>query len=195
MSTDPADHAAVLATGVGSGVANEDTCASQWIYGPVRAASLAGALKGVLAAREASASSDARAQMIVRIIARDGSVRGTPLGMDASALSNEFLVSTTATRSALFPLNWTGSGATLSRTSMYDGDFIVIEVGFRNHGTNTGNVRVTTPSAPYTNGDFPENETTTPGANYRAWFEFSQDIKLWTPKLQPVVHDVGVAVL
>ena len=56
------------------------------------------------------------------------------------------------------------------------GDYLVIEVGHRNHGTSTANVRIAA-GEPSATTDLPENETQTVnasgGSTYRGWIEFS----------------------
>lgn len=168
-------------TALGSGVANDDTCVFQLVFGPIAAQTITGTVKGQFGCREANAASDADGQVVIRVIAPNGStVRGTLLASDTSALASEFAVSTGAQTNNKFPKS---GAATLSSVTAQDGDYIVVEVGFRNHGTNTGACRVGIPGGDQSNGDLPEDTTTTPVSNYRAWVEFSQTITLSNPQI------------
>lgn len=190
-SPSAADYTATVDAGSGSGVANEDTAAAQLVFGPIKAQSIGGTVKGQMGAREGSTAADARSQCTIRVIAPDGStVRGTLLAMDTAALANEFVVDATTPRNIAVPR---GGATALSTVQAFDGDYIVIEFGFRNHGTNTGGVRIRAPGGDASNGDLPENETTTPVTNYRGWFEFSQDIKLFVPS-RVIMHDLGISI-
>lgn len=167
---------------VGTGVANQDGCHQQWIIGPVAAATLSGSVKGQQFAREGAGAVDGDAQLVIRVFAPDFStVRGTALDFDTSALSNEFPISTIDT--SVTNRKWPKGGSkALSSVSMQAGDYIVVEWGHRNHGTDTSGVRVVSGEASATT-DLPEDETTTGnltgGSTYRGWIEFTQDITLY----------------
>lgn len=176
-----ADYAQILATPNGSGGAGEDVVHFQMVYGPLAAGSFNGTtdtVKGQFPAREVSGLTDARAQIVIRAIAPNGStVRFTALDFDTAANSSEFVVSgvNTSVENRKFPR---GGAATLAAGSWSAGDYLVIEVGHRNHGTNTNGVRVISGGTSRT-GDLAENETTTidaTGSSAVGWVEFSTNI-------------------
>jgi len=188
MDRSPINYTSTSSSSAGSGVANQDTIDLQMIIGPVMAQTIAGNVKGQIAAREGNANCDARIQGTIRVIAPDGTtVRGTLLNFNTAGLSNEFNVHASTFRNVKFPLN--GSAA-LTSTDALTGDYIVIDCGFRNHGTNTSGVRVSHPAGDQSNGDLPEDETTAPPTNYRGWMEFSQDLLLLVPRTA-AMHDLG----
>jgi len=147
-----------------------DVLVAQFISGPLEGAqTITGTVKGQIRASEANIDADYRAQVVIRVVSRDGtSVTGTLLAADTSALSSEFA---TALTNRKFPLA-ASSPVTLSSVSAVDGDRIVIEVGFRSHNAHTtsrlGSLRIGRASAT----DLAEDETTTTDNN--PWLEFSQ---------------------
>lgn len=158
----------------GSGSANDDTACFQLVYGPIAAQTISGTIKGQMAPREAAAGTDARAQLVARVIASDGStVRGTLYNFDTAALSSEFNISASARINRQFPR---GGAQAVSSVDAQAGDYVVVEFGFRNHGTNTSAVRMGAGSG---STDLPEDETTaaeTASSAYRPWVEFSATI-------------------
>jgi hypothetical protein len=166
----------------GSGVANEDTALYQFIYGPLAAQTFSGTLKGQFFCREANAAADARVQIVARVLSSDGStVRGTLYGPDTAALSSEFAVQTDGSLATNRNIP-RGGAQSVAGIAAQAGDYLVVEVGFRNHGTNTGAVRVSAGADEATaTTDAPEDETTTVSGIYRSWLEFSHDITINTP--------------
>lgn len=179
----------------GTGVANQDACHFQVIYGPLDEQYLSGNVKAQWFAREGNAAVDARIQAVIRVMANDFStVRFTALAMDTSGLSHEFLVSAVDTnvRNISGPL---GGSQALTPGNIFMGDYLVAEWGHRNHGTDASGVRVVSGEASATT-DLPENETQTGnltgGSTYRGWFEFDSDLKLYAPKRR--IFHVGLGV-
>lgn len=183
-SIDAADYVQQRNTSIsGSGVANDDQCHMQWIYGPIAAQTISGNVKGQMFTREGGGTVDARAQLVIRVFAPDFStVRGTALNFDTSALSNEFPISAvdTDTTNRKFPK---GGSAALTSVVATAGDYVVIEIGHRNHGTGTNGVRVVS-GQPTATTDLPEDETTaasvSSGSTWRGWIEFSNTIAPYT---------------
>src|SRR3990167_7012292 len=131
-STASGSYAQVLnASPAGTGVANEDYCHFQMVWGPVAAQTISGNVKGQFVAREVGAAADARAQIVIRVIASDGTkVRGTLLNFDTAVLSSEFAVSSvnTSVTNRQFPR---GGSTALTNVVAQSGAYIVIEVGDR----------------------------------------------------------------
>jgi hypothetical protein len=158
-----------------SGTGGRDYMWVQMVSATINAQTIGGGgatFKGVYWCREDSASNDARAQIIVKVVSGDGSTfRGTALAMDTAALGSDEFASSYETR--YFPR---GGAATLSSVTAQAGDRLVVEIGFRAHSTGTGDTRLngtdSTPDAAFT-------EALT-GTGNRAWFEFSQTITAYT---------------
>lgn len=182
-----------IATPNGTGVANDDLLFYQIIYGPISAGALTGTVKGQFFAREANAALDGRAQIVIRIMDSTGTTsRGTSLNFDTGVLANEFAVAAGTQTNRKFPR----AGATsLTSVTAQDGDYIVIEVGERNHGTSATAVRIATGDSGTGSADLPEDETTTSGSAtvYRGWVEFSQTISPYVEVDPTVAAATGAA--
>ena len=166
----------------GSGVANDDTVRFQGIYGPLAAGAISGTVQGQVACREANGATDARTQILIRVLDPPATgLRGTLLALDTAALSSEFVVSSSgAGQSRMSPR---GGAVALASVTAQAGDWLVVEWGFRNHGTNTNNVFVRSGSAGATADLAAGDETTNADAGpvYRGWIEFSQTLALYVP--------------
>jgi hypothetical protein len=196
LTSEYSSGSTVLPASAGTGVAGQDALSAQLVYGPLARQMIGGTIKGQNLAREASGLSDARAQVLVKLVSADGSVtRGTLLAMDTGALANEFPTSTGTRTNRQFPR---GGAVTLTQVLAQSGDYLVIEYGHRNEGTNTSAIAIRGSDTAGATTDLPEDETTTAGDTgiYRHWFELSQTLILSHPGgVQPVVFDVGVGVL
>lgn len=148
-----------------------DACCAQFVSAPLEAQAISGTIKGVFLVRELAATDDLRAQLVVRVIGPDGTVRGTLLGMDTSALTSEF--STTYTNRK-FPLAWTGAGATLTSVTALLGDRIVAEIGMRAHNSSGSAVNALFRLGVKATGDCAEDETGT--TDLTGWLELSQTL-------------------
>lgn len=173
-----------------SGVANQDCINQQMISEFFLAPQIIGGagwtFEARLRASEAAAGIDARAQIVVKIVSRDGTVvRGILVDFDVAALANEFVVTTLTNRA--FPR---GAPVAMNAVECRAGDRIVVEEGWRNHGTTVGVVRINYgPSADA--ADLPSDETTT--AVGRHWFEINNDVRLYVPRRMFTDHGgVGV---
>lgn len=154
-----------------------DVLHAQYVFGPIGAGAITGTIKGQIACREANTNADYRAQIVARVVSSDGAtVRGTLYGPDTAALSSEFNASASATVNRQFPR---GGAQTVTSVTAQEGDFIVIEVGYHSHNTITNSIagvlRLGDPNS--TNGDLPEDETTS-GNNAVGWIEFSYDFPI-----------------
>lgn len=185
LSRNSALVAAMSSSSNSNGVNGNDTVEHQLLFGPLAAQTISGTIKGQVGAREAAANINACMQAVIRVISPAGVVRGTLLAEDTSALSNEFFVDTIV-RNIKFPRN---GSKTLTAVAAEDGDYVVIEVGFRNYSANVGSTRVNLPGG--TTADLPEDETTTPVTGYRSWFEFSGDLLLSPGSLAGASNNSG----
>jgi hypothetical protein len=146
-----------------NGVANRDYLFWQGVSSPIAAQTISGTLTGLIVVREDATGNDARAQVVAKVVSADGStVRGTLIAMDAGALANEFSSSFAARE---FPRS---TATTISSVAAQAGDRIVIEVGFRAHGTGVGDTRMGHNVAP--------DLTAVGEAGARGWVEFSGTI-------------------
>jgi hypothetical protein len=135
------------------------------------AQTISGTVKGYALFSESDTAQDCRVQCIIRVVAEDGTVRGTLLSDDAGALSSEFVTTPTNRRIPLL-----AATNTLTSVNALAGDYLVIEIGHRTHvasGTSY-NATITIHDDPAT-GDLPEDETTT-NATLAPWIEFSQTL-------------------
>lgn len=135
---------------------------------------ISGTVKGQFGASESSSVIDLRAQIIIRVLQPNGSLRGTLLAADTGVLSSEWQLSSSANRR--FPR---GGAVALSSVTAQAGDFLVIEVGARKHAAgNSGQLATVNLADSGANGDLPEDETTSgTGVTTRNnWIEFSNYI-------------------
>lgn len=105
-----------------------DVLARQYVFGPFkRAGTWDGAMLGVIRCQESSASANAQAQVLVKIVSGDGgTVRGT-LVAHQTGTSNEYGVALT---SRYFPKGAT-TGLAVSAIAYQGGDYLVMEIGSR----------------------------------------------------------------
>lgn len=134
---------------------------------------ISGTVKGIFLCSESNANANFRSQMLIKVVSENlATVRGYLLFHDASALSNEWQLTTLTNRK--FPLNWSGSGTTLNNVQAFAGDRIVIELGYRAHNavttSYTGTIRIGDNAA----SDLAEDETST--TENAPWVEFSQTL-------------------
>ena len=143
-----------------------DLLRAQFIYGPPGVQTLGGNVTGQIIAFESSAAANATLQMTIRVIAPDGTVRGTALAH--GTYGNE--MNTTA-RNLTFP------STALTPVDVTAGDYLVVELGMRH--TYTPGVAVQSSFYIGNNGtaDLPVDETTT-DTTMNPWIEFSQFISL-----------------
>lgn len=151
------------------GTANQDQLLLQFVSPPLAAQTVSGNVKAIIRVFESATNGDFRSQMTVRIIGWDGvTFRGTLLAHDVGALASEW--DTTLTNRK-FPVNYAGSGGALTPIAAQLGDRLVVEFGFRCHGSNTnGNIEVGDASLT----DLAEDEVGTTQAN--PWVEFDNTI-------------------
>lgn len=144
---------------------NLDVACYQFIYGPLQAQTISGNVKAQVLVNENVSGANAYLQMNIRVIAPDGStVRGTALAH--STYGNELVTTVT---------NHTFPSTALSSVAAQEGDYLVIEMGYRGTGA-------TTSSSSFYMGDdgsedLPENETST-SSSPNPWIEFSNYIPL-----------------
>lgn len=134
---------------------------------------ISGTVKGIFRCLE-SASGLMDAQIGIRAIGETGTVRGTLIAQQASALASEFSSTTLTNRK--FPLAWTGSGATLTSVTAQAGDRLAVEIGFRATNVTATSMSGTIEIADDASlPDLAEDEvSTTAGA---CWLEFSQTLQ------------------
>lgn len=145
----------------------------QYISDPLNAGNVSGTVKGIIRCLESAADADFRAQMLIKLVSGDGgTVTGTLLAHDASALTNEFDATTLTNRK--YPLNWAGAGTSLTLVAANQGDRLVIELGIRAHNTTATSKTGTLRFGDHSASDLAENETGTTDDN--PWIEFSQNL-------------------
>jgi len=133
-----------------------------FVYGPIGAQTISGNIKAQFIGNESAADVDARYQFLVKVVSSDGgTVRGTLLGM--GSYGNE--LSTTFT-------NHTFPSTALTPVDAQDGDYLVIESGFRLASALGGGRQCNYYISNNGSNDLPEDETTT-DTSLNPWIEFS----------------------
>lgn len=148
-----------------------DVAAAQYVYGPIGAQTISGNVVGQIRILENTANLDASAQMVIRVIAPDATtVRGTLLAASSAGLSSEFATSLT---NRTFPL---GGSTALSSVAASNGDYIVIEFGYRKREANNFTRNCQFRYGDSNGTDLPSDQTTT--TDNDPWIEFSNTISL-----------------
>jgi hypothetical protein len=155
---------------VAAGSSGNDTCMRQIVIGPLAAQTLSGTWIAQARASEGTAGTDARSQARIRVMSPAGVQRGIAWAFEGTGtLSNEFA---TALTNHSWPLAYPG---TLTNVDIQAGDYIVVELGARQHAASTQNLRciLGSPSTgtPFTSGD--NSETAATGV---PWIEFSMNL-------------------
>lgn len=168
-----------------SGVANQDCIEQQMVSEFYLAAqTITGTFNGRLRCSEGSAAIDARMQAVLKVVSRDGAtLRGILVNFDAGALANEF--ATVLTNRAI-PR---GGPVAVNPVQCRAGDRLVLELGWRNHGTTVGAIRMNygpTGAA----ADLPADEVATTAL--RHWFELDPGILLYVPRYPGAGADPGL---
>ncbi len=163
LAADVGKSSTAMSTGSdlsGSATANFDVLHYQYIYGPIGAQTISGNIKGQILVIEDLATYDLKTQMFVRVVGSDGvTERGTLLNF--GTYGNEW---NNSLRNITFP------STALSSVDALDGDYIVIELGYRQTAAvfGSGSWRVGDNGST----DLPEDETTT-DTSLNPWIEFS----------------------
>lgn len=162
-----------IAEPVGADASNLDYLLGQWISPPLKAQTISGTVSGRMRVSEGSSGINARAQMIITVINRWGTVvRGTPFAGDLEVLTgdptSEF---STALVNRQMPR---GTTAALTSVAVQHADRLIVSPGARLHNT--------LPQAFTMNFRFGDAGTTDLAADQvdadddRPWIEFSADI-------------------
>jgi hypothetical protein len=152
------------------------------VIGPLPGQTIAGNVHGQMLASENNSGANATLAMAVKIIQPGGADRAVLLAAVGSdnAASPQELVLTTLTNRKFYnaaeaePIPLTSQAAT-------QGDYLVIEIGFRSATTTTRNISLRYGDA----GANDLQEGTTETDDYAPWVEFSQDLTWYTPPGAP----------
>lgn len=165
----------------------------QFVVGPLAAQIIGGTVKGQVLCRQSATAADMRAQMVVRVVSNDGATeRGTLRAADAGALSSEW--NHVRLRNCTLPLAALSPEA-LAAVEVQDGDWLVIELGYRAHNTSTTSY---TGRMQFGTGilypDLPEDEASS--ATFNPWVEFSADIawQLIEQRVTQVAAEVDLSI-
>jgi hypothetical protein len=154
----------------------------QFIVPNLAAQTISGTVKGQIRAMQSDAGSDSFLLFNLRVVAADGTERGSlyesadVAGTTVSGTPGDatYELETSATNRKL-PPGWGGSGASISSLAVSDYDNLVIEVGYRH--VNTVSTTYTTTlyvGSDSASTDLPEDETET--ADYWPWVELSHTL-------------------
>lgn len=171
-----------------------DVLVRQFISPPLAAYTFDGTstVKGQIRVSQNSTAADLRAQVVIRVVSRDGTtVRGTLLASDTTAWgsggsASEFSTSLTNRK---FPLA-SSSPATLSGLAILEGDRLVVEIGYRAENLVTTSYSAAMRFGSDQPSDHAENETAT--TNDNPWIEFSDTLTFDRPIVE--VTQVGALV-
>lgn len=144
------------------------------IIGPLKAQTINGTVKGQMRGQESNAGANATLALAIKIIKPDGTDRGVLLAQtasDAATAGNELATSLT---NAMFKDASESASITLSSVVASDGDYLVIEWGFRSATAVSRNITLSYGNDSAT--DLPEDTSTTAANN--PWFEFSTSISI-----------------
>ncbi len=179
LATAKADPGAALATfanaasSANTPAGASDVLMGQAISEPIASnVTISAAIKGYMRVLESNAAGDMRSQMVIRVIQPDGTVRGTLIAADASALASEWATTLTNRKMPL------GSPATPTSVNAVAGDRIVVEFGYRKHENATNSRSASASLGSPTGTDIVEDETSTT-ANV-PWIEFADTITFST---------------
>lgn len=184
---------------LGTTATNYDVLMRQYVYPLPEGTTFttSDTVKGRINAWEENAGADARAQMVVRVMTAASVVKATLLDFDTAVLSEEFNTGLTSNIRS-FPR---GGAVTLAAGYISEpGDYLVIEIGFRKHGTTGGQFSLGFGETDYQydTPDYPEDSDSAIG---HPWIDFvGVDLTGGAPTLQtawtppsPMKH-FGIAV-
>lgn len=153
-----------------------DAVLVQFVSQPLAAQTIAGTLAGAFFARENNASANMISQFTARVVAPDGTVRGTLVPLNTTTtVANEWIASTTNFWNTRFPSG--SNGTTVTSVSAQDGDLVVVEVGWRALNTSAtafnGTIQY---GGGWRDTDIPQSEATVTNTEENPWIEFSQNL-------------------
>lgn len=165
---------------VGTAANPEFICNRQYISEPLQTQTISGTIKGQIRCIESAIGKNATVAIGIRVLAEDGSIRGTllsPAASDNTAATPPEMATSLTNRS--FNDSAESASISLSSLDVKTGDRLIIEVGYRDAGTST------TQTAGSSFGDnsatdLPEDNTTTAANN--PWVEFSQTLVFLLPQ-------------
>lgn len=150
----------------------------RWVYGPMAAQTLSGTVKAQIRGLESTTGGNASPGVAIKFIKPDGTDRAVLLAQtaaDSATAGHEF--SATTLTNQKFEDSTETTPLTLSSQACLDGDYLVIEVGFRSATSTTRNISLSHGNDSAT--DLAEDNTTTTANN--PWIEFSQTLNFFQP--------------
>lgn len=180
--TDNIFSAMVTRSAVTGIVSPQFTALGRWVIGPLDPVAIAGTVKGNLRCTEDNIGANATLALAVRLITPAGAARSTllsPIASTATTTPPEMLVGTTPESGLACRRFMSGTGYAIALTSQTptDGDYLVIELGFRSATTTSYTVYLRAGDAPLR--DLQENDSdATDGC---PWLEFSNTLPLKHP--------------
>jgi len=159
----------------GVGTSGQFTAIYRAISGPLLGQTISGNVKGQARWREAAATNNYTNAFAIKVIKPDGTDRGILLAVsasdDTSATPPEIPITTLTNRK--FRDSAENTSIALSSLAVTEGDRLVVELGFRQASTDTGNGEVVV-GGQSTDSDLAEDDTATAVAN--SWIEFDSTI-------------------
>lgn len=153
-----------------SGVSNTNQCARQYLYGPLVAQTISGTLKGQTLALESVDTDNCCSQLRAYAVSPALVVRGVLVEVNNAPLTNE--MDAADFTNCKIPRGWSGDGTAMTPVTIQGGDYVVVEIGFRQFSAaaNIVNFNIIGNST----DDLPENETSQ--QSFNSWVEFSNSL-------------------
>lgn len=155
----------------------------RWVSAPLAAQTISGTLTGVMRCFESSTATNATIALAVKVVQPDGSDRGVILAVTSSDSVTQEMNTVSFTSTRLFMDAAESSTVTLSSVAVSAGDYLVVEIGYRENDAAT-TARVANARYGDTGDDFAHTEGLT--TDLTPWVEFSGDIS-FQPASQPML--------
>lgn len=148
----------------------------RWVIGPVAAQTISGTLRGQMQGYQSATGANATLAIAAKIIQSDGSDRAVLLAPTASDNITPPPEFGTTLNNRQFNNASEVTDIPITSQDASDGDYLVIEIGFRSQTTTSRNITLRL-GCVASSGDLPVETTGTTATTYRPWIEFSDDIQ------------------
>jgi hypothetical protein len=167
---DTPQSSAMTSTGVAEAVStnNYDVAIYRGVYGPIGAGTIAGFFRGVARVSESNAAANDLAQITVRILQPDGTVRAVCYAGTSETSSSPASEWPTTLTNRIFPRP--ADARSLTSQDAENGDYLEVTLGYRANNTSTTSRTGTMRHGDAAGTDAAQDETAT--ADNRPWVQF-----------------------
>jgi hypothetical protein len=164
----------MTSTGVAEAVStnNYDVAIYRGVYGPIGAGTIAGLFRAVARASESNAAANDLAQVTVRILQPDGTVRAVCYAGTSETSSSPASEWATTLTNRIFPRP--SDARSLTSQDASNGDYLEVTIGYRANNTGTTSRTGTLRHGDAAATDCTQNETAT--ADNRPWVQFDSGL-------------------